>query len=124
MWCPAEQMQCLYTGSELGTHIIQAFPTLLTSKTLVIAKSEGSFRTDFLPQAGAIEHITSTFILMNTKGDLAKSVTYFTNEGCEGGFVKTNGEAVFQKDVNDSWKQPVHSKETIRVKKVNAVKLQ
>lgn len=61
---PAEQLQCLYIGSGLGTHIIQAFPTLLTSKTLVIAKSEGSFRRDFLPQAGTIEHITSSFILM------------------------------------------------------------
>lgn len=39
-----------------GTHIIQAFPTFLTSKTFVIAKSEGSFRTDFLPHARAIEH--------------------------------------------------------------------
>lgn len=39
------------------TPIIQAFPTFSTSKTFVIAKSEGSFRTDFLPQAGAIEHI-------------------------------------------------------------------
>lgn len=60
---PAEQLQCLYTANGFGTHIIQAFPTFLTSQTLVLAKSEGSFRTDFLPQAGAIEHITLTFIL-------------------------------------------------------------
>lgn len=64
-----------------------------------------------------------TFLLMKCQGRFGKSTVYFINEGFQRGFVKTDGE-VFQNMWMVIWKQLVHSKEIIGVKKVNAVKLQ
>lgn len=41
-----------------------------------------------------------TFLLMKCQGRFGKSTVYFINEGFQRGFVKTDGEEVFQKDVN------------------------
>lgn len=55
---------------------------------------------------------------------MAKSVTYFTSEGFQRGFVKTNGEAASQKDVNDNLESAGPQQRNYQGKKVNAVKLQ